>query len=163
MTDNIPEFVARYAPAVDEWRIRFAWNGEHADNFVDRNEAFRGRVIEVVLANLSTAPIELVRDLFHAETLWAKEAWCIRYAWVHPLACELVHRGGLRYVEDYLAGKHRGMDSSCSATVPHTPELGQAFLAEVERRLASDPDADRRRLLEAGRRIFQFGIDRPRA
>src|SRR5207237_305391 len=84
------------------------------------------------------APIELVRDLFDAETAWAKEAWCVNSEAVRTLAEELLTRGGPAFVEDFLAGKlGRGMDAHCASYFDCPRELAERLLAEVERRLVA--------------------------
>lgn len=152
----VREFVAVYTPAVGGKQIAFAWNGQHAETFADSNYEFRRRVVEVVLLDPSAAPIELVRDLYDAETRWAAEAWCVYAEAVRALAEELLTRGGPDFVEDYLAGKiGRGMDASCSAYFDCPRELTVRLLAEVEHRLAAGATGDRKRLLEAGRDTFR--------
>lgn len=154
------DFVANYHPARDRARIAFAWNGRHADGFRDANQEVRGRVIRAALEDVGRVPIELVRDLYDAETAWAKEAWCVNHRAVSTFARELLTRGGPAFVEDYLAGKvGRGMDASMSAYFECPPQLAQQLLAEVEARLAAGAEGDRLRLLEAGRDIFRPWVE----
>lgn len=152
---TVAEFVTFYTPSLDRPRICFAWNGAHAERFRDANEEFRRAVIKHALADLGAAPIELVRDLFDAETAHAWEAWGVWFAAVHALARELLTRGGVEFVEDYLAGKFRGMDASCAAYFDCPRELTARLLAEVERRLGESPGERRKRLLETGRDLFR--------
>jgi hypothetical protein len=156
----IDEFCSRYTSARDRARISFAWNGKHADQFEDANFRFRQRVLKVVLADLHRAPIELVRELYDAETAWAKEAWGVNLQAVRALAEELLTRGGTEFVEDFLAGKFgRGMDASGAAYFQCPRELAERLLAEVERRLAVGAEGDRRKLLEAGRAVFREWVE----
>jgi hypothetical protein len=157
---EVDQFVANYESARDRARLRFAWNGKHADQFRDANYEFRRRVLRPVLANLHAAPIELVRDLYDAETAWAAEAWCVKAEAVRALAEELLTRGGSDFVEDFLAGKFgRGMDAHCAAYFDCPRALAEQLLAEVERRLAAGAEGDRRALLESGREIFREWIE----
>src|SRR4051812_39600382 len=65
--EDARRFAANYTPA-DERSIRFAWNGEHSEEFEDANHDFRQEVLAVALEDLGAFPIELVRDLYRAET-----------------------------------------------------------------------------------------------
>jgi hypothetical protein len=158
------DFVANYDPARDRARVAFAWNGQHADGFRDANEPFRESVLEAALRNLAAAPIALVRDLYDAETAWAKEAWCVNSDAVRELAEELLTRGGTEFVEDFLAGKvGRGMDAFCAAYFACPRQLAAQLLAEVESRLAAGAEGPRRALLGAGRDIFRQWAEDARA
>lgn len=166
LMSDLAEFVEFYTPALDRPRVAFAWNGRHADHFADANENFRRRLLKHVLRDLSAAPIELVRDLFDAETAWAQQAWCVNAEGVRALARELLTRGGPGFVEDFLTGKvGRGMDAFCAAYFECPRGLAEQLLAEVERRLAEGADGSRRGRLEAGRDIFRGWVaeDRPDA
>jgi len=152
-------FVANYSTAECQARIAFAWNRKHAEQFLDANQEFRHPVVEHVLADLHTVTIELVRDLFDAETAFAKEAWGVNGC-VTPLARELLTRGGPEYVEDYLRGKlGRGMDAHCAAYFLCPRLLAEQLLAEVERRLAAGAEGNRKALLESGREIFREWVE----
>lgn len=156
---DLDRFVANYASALDWPRVAFTWNGRHADHFRDANSEFRQRVLRRTLKNLASAPIELVRDLYDAETAWAKEAWCVNAEAVRALAEELLTRGGPDYVEDFLAGKFgRGMDAHCSAYFDCPRELAERLLAEVEHRLV-DAEGERRARLELGRDTFRSWVE----
>jgi hypothetical protein len=154
------DFVAGYETARDRARIAFNWNGEHAEQFRDANYDYRRLVLKVVLTNLASAPIDLVRDLYDAETAWAKEAWCVNSEAVSALARELLTRGGPDYAEDFLTGKvGRGMDASCAAYFDCPRELAERLLARVEHNLALGAEGHRNQLLEAGRDIFRSWIE----
>lgn len=158
MTDP-REFVKQYRTVEDRSRVVFAWNGKHAEGFADANYDFRQLVLEIVLSDLKGAPIELVRDLYDAETALAQEAWGVYAEAVRALAEELLTRGGPAFVEDFLRGKiGRGMDAFCAAYFDCPQELSERLLAEVEQRLAGATDERRKRLLETGREIFQGWI-----
>lgn len=162
--EAVNEFCARYTSAEGRARIAFAWNGKHAEQFLDANQPFRQRVLKTVLASLDRVPIELVRDLYDAETAWASEAWCVNAEAVRALAEELLTRGGPEFVEDFLRGKcGRGMDAHCAAYFECPRELAERLLAEVERRIASGVDTARRALLESGRDIFRAWVESARS
>jgi hypothetical protein len=160
LMSDVSEFVVGYVSARDRARVTFAWNGEHADRFHDTNEAFRERVLERALKDLDTVPLDLVRDLYDAETAWASQAWCVNAEAVSALARELLTRGGPDFVEDFLAGKvGRGMDAHCAAYFDCSRQLADRLLAEVERRLAAGAEGHQRALLEAGRDIFRWWVE----
>jgi len=151
--EDAPKLLIDYTED-DEYYIFFDWNGKHGSAFADSNVAFRRAVLAAVIAEPDRACILLVRDLFRAETQYSREAWSIDLR-VRTLAEMLLIRGGVVYVEDYLEGKAQGFDAWCATShFAHTPELGTKMLAEVERRLASSPDEQRRKLLEMGREAF---------
>lgn len=116
--NDIAAFIARYT-ADDEKRIRFDWNGKHAEEFADRNLEFRAAVRETVLAEVTAGPLKLVRDLFRAETQYSREAWSIAVG-VSALAEDLLRRGGTRYLADFLEGKFQSFGVS----------LGSAFVVD---------------------------------
>src|SRR5215216_2338810 len=107
---DLSAFIASYTSA-DEPRIRFDWNGKHADEVVDRNSEFRAAVRQAVLANPLAAPLELIRDLYRAETQYSREAWGI-VPGVNVLAEQLLRRGGATYLDDFLEGKFQSFDAS---------------------------------------------------
>lgn len=156
---DVAQFVAGYLSSRDRARIAFAWNGKHAEQFDDANYPFRRQVLKRALANPGAVSIDLVCDLYDAETAWAKEAWCVYAEAVRALAEELLTRGGPDYVEDFLAGKiGRGMDAFGAAYFDCPRALAERLLAEVEQRLAG-AEGNRRALLEAGRAVFRGWVE----
>ena len=149
---DLAGFIAGYTSA-DESRIRFDWNGQHAEGFVDRNMVFREHVREAVLAKVSAAPLELVRDLYRAETEFSREAWCIVKN-VSVLAEELLRRGGVVYLDDYLKGKFQSFDANLGSAFNYDLPLAQAMLSEVRARLAALPDSPKARLWQLGEELF---------
>lgn len=149
---DVLTFIERYTPA-DEHRIRFDWNGKHAEEFVDHNMEFRDVVRETVLTNLVTTPIELIRDLFRAETEFSREAWCIADG-VGDLAESLLRRGGVQYLDDYLDGRFQSFDASLGSAFDVDLPLAQTMLAAVRERLQSRPDSPRAELWRAGEELF---------
>ncbi|WP_061937057.1 hypothetical protein [Collimonas pratensis] len=106
---SIQEFVQTYSPQ-SEARIVFAWNGKHAAEFADENMVFRQSVCDYFEANKEAIPLPLIAALYNAETLFAKEAWGVNSV-VSELAQELLERGGINYIDAYIAGAARGMDA----------------------------------------------------
>src|SRR5437870_584093 len=124
---DVEAFVAEYAELQAD-RIRFAWNGQHGDQFADQNYEFRKKVLAVALKAPDAVPLLLIRDLFEAETSFAKEAWCVDLR-VGELARILLTRGGPVFAEDFFRGKYRGQDAYLAAG--SYPELAQPLLAEI--------------------------------
>lgn len=72
---DVPEFVRGYDRS--DWeRLRFAWNGQHAEDFEDANQEFRAAVTRYAIENPGEATAELLADLFQAHSEWSREAWC---------------------------------------------------------------------------------------
>lgn len=150
--EHVAEFIAAYTDP-DEGRIRFDWNGKHAEGFDDRNMDFRELVREAVLADLSSAPLALIRDLFRAETQCSREAWGIVDG-VSDLAESLLRRGGTEYLDDYLEGKFQSFDASLGSAFEYDLPLAQAMLAAVRDRLRSMPDSPKAPLWRSGEELF---------
>jgi hypothetical protein len=89
---ELAEFVRGYGPG-HLGRIRFAWNGKHADEFVDANEDFRASVVEYVRERPGEASAELLADLFKEGASWAREAWCSPHGFEEVAAALLARRG----------------------------------------------------------------------
>lgn len=153
---DVTSFIAAYTSA-DEERIRFDWNGGHADEFVDRNMQFREAVREAVLLDTSNTPIELIRDLFRAETRCSREAWGIVDG-VGDLAAALLTRGRFDYLDDYLEGKFQSFDASLGSAFSYDSALAQALLVEVRRRLRNAPDSPLVDLWTRGESLFTSWI-----
>lgn len=105
----VKEFVRTYTPQA-EAKIAFAWNGKHASELVDSNMQFRQEVCAHFENENDVFSLALVSALFKAETLFAKEAWGVNRV-VSKLAQELLERGGVEYLDVYLAGARCGMDA----------------------------------------------------
>lgn len=151
--DTPQHFIASYTDA-DEYRIAFAWNGKHSEDFQDTNYDFRKAVLEIVLEQPDTAPLTLVRDLFHAETEFSREAWCIDDR-VVTLAEIMLTRGGRASLMAFLQGKSQSFDASmaCGA-ICIDRRLAADLLDEIASRLHTCRDDRERELLELGQRTF---------
>ena len=152
-TSDIPGFIASYRSANDEGRICFAGNGRDAEEFLDRNAAFREQVLDVVLQDISLAPLELVRDLFRAETQCSREAWGIVDG-VGLLAENMLRRGGVPFLNDYLEGKFQSFDAHIGSAFTADLPLATTMLNEVRQRLQHSPAAPQAPLWQAGEELF---------
>lgn len=151
--DELEAFVSNYK-SKDASRICFAWNGKHADLFEDANGLFREGVKQYVLANIELAPLELVRDLFQAETSQSRESWGIGQG-VAIFAERLLRKDPESFLEDYLIGKFQSFDASCGSAFPVDTDLANRLNKIVQQRLSQNLEKDRRKLLEAGNDLIQ--------
>lgn len=151
-SDAVKEFIRAYTPA-DEPRIRFNWNGKHAEEFADPNMKFRDAVREAVLEDVSAVPLDLVRDLFRAETQCSREAWGINHG-IGELAENLLRRGGTNYLDDYLEGKSQSFDAWLGTTFEYDLVLARTMLGEVKERLRIARDSSKASLWERGEKLF---------
>jgi hypothetical protein len=156
--EKIDAYINNYK-TTDEAQIRFEWNGKHASDFDDKNMKFRQSVRLAVLANLDKAPIELIRDLFKAETEFSVEAWSI-VAGVEKLAEAMLRRGGEQYLDDYLIGRSRSFDAHCGSYFPIDIGLAQRLLIALKLRLEAEPDSPKAELWRSGQQAFEDEIDR---
>ncbi len=133
--------VAQFATSYDPKNfnaIAFAWNGKHAEQFADANADFRRKVIDVVLAQPDAVPIELIRDLYTAETEYSREAWAVLPA-VSQLAELLLIRGSNAFLDQYANGMGQGFDAALASRNISLPKsVAASLLAECEARL-EDP------------------------
>lgn len=134
---NIEEFVKSYSED-DELRILFAWNGKHAEHFVDENMSVRKEVLKYFELHPKECPIELVAALYGAETEFAKEAWGVNPV-VSLLAQEMLERGRSKFVAEYLKGWARGMDAHLQSKQIHlSEECIQELIAYAKGRNEND-------------------------
>jgi hypothetical protein len=135
-------------------RLRFAWNGKHSDGFEDSNYEFRNQVREYALAHPQAVPAVLLRDIFTADMEWAKEAWCVSDD-AHELANQMMKAGGPAFIREYLVGHFKSFDTALGTSLGDAePGLLRACLAEMERRLQTNPSSADRALFENGRERF---------
>ena len=150
---ELHEFIAKYRPS-DRAGVDFDWNGRHGGEFRDGNHDFRKEVLDEVLSDLAHAPLELVRDLYLAETAFSAEAWCIDLR-VGRLGEHLLRKGGDRFIEDYLEGKSRSFDASLAASAFQVDSsLAGHLLSVVRERLQNEEDNHRLALLKYGEETF---------
>lgn len=147
------ELIATYSPS-DSKRIRFDWNGRHADEFEDRNRQFRLEVLQLAMADLKGPPALLLRDLFTALTEFSREAWCIDPR-VRELGRELLRRDPERFVFDYVRGLWRSFDSYVGAHVADAdPDILQRCLTAIRDALRQPQTEDETRLLRKSEEMF---------
>ncbi len=106
---EVSDFVKGYS-SIDLERIGFSWNGKHAPDFSDANQAFRFRVVESVCANPGVAPVGLLRDLFVESAKWTREAWGSPPGF-SKLGAELLRPGGEDTLADFVWALGRSFDT----------------------------------------------------
>ena len=157
---DVANFIARYSPT-DEPHIAFDWNQKYAAELQDANLEFRRAVIQEVLVRPEAASVELLRALVDAETALANEAWGTTL-WVHTLAEQMLIRGGIEYVKDFLVFWYRGMDAHLELSrISIPPELNATFEAHCAQQLAVAQTPQDRLLYEQGVRLFAALTTRP--
>lgn len=94
--------------------IEFTWNGKHGENFIDKNYEFRIDLCQTIKDDLSIAPDELIIDLYIELSKSAKETFSV-YNSFHIFANELLKRGGVKYLDYYMEGAEKSMDTLLSS------------------------------------------------
>jgi hypothetical protein len=155
---EVRQFIAAYANA-DERFIRFDWNGRHGKDLADPNLSFRKSVLDAVLADIPLAPMELVRDLYRAETRFSHAARGIDRR-VRHLGEQLLRHGGDRFIEDYIDGMDQSFDAFCGTAFDCDPALGDQLLRFVGRQLQTETDARKLALLHLAEKRFQQWANR---
>ena len=150
---EIEEFIRSYCSS-DQERIKFRWNGKHASEFEDPNQEFRLSVIKYVISHEQEYSGELLRDLFEAETLYSREAWCVIDG-LGTLGLKLLQQGKSQFVMDFLRGKYRCFDTEMvvSANSLSIPLLKEC-VAFLKRR--SVANAGEQALIKAGIEHFKW-------
>lgn len=131
--DEIDAFIRDYSTK-DRDRVVFASNGELGPKLRDANIQHRLAVCDRLRkTGASPASDELIRELYDAETAWAKAAWCVRHDTVSFLASELLTRDGEKNLRHYLeCCMFRGMDAYMSSQcVTLSPEVRSKVVATL--------------------------------
>jgi hypothetical protein len=111
--NEIQTFAKNYTDK-DFDRIKFDWNGKHADHFEDKNIDFRMQLCETIKNDFSYSSDKLILDLYLELSKCAKETWSV-YNSFHLFADELLERGGIKYFDEYLEGASKSMDTNLSS------------------------------------------------
>jgi hypothetical protein len=151
--EETKSFISSYGPDL-RFRICFAWNGKHADDFRDTNDSLRQEIIDAVLAEPDKAGLDLVADLFEAEAQWSKEAWCVRDSF-SILGSILLNRGCTAKLNHFLDWFAVSFDSysECHA-MSLAPAILDPLISEIDRHLTEAIDNRRRKELEMARNLF---------
>jgi hypothetical protein len=150
---EITAFVHAYGPS-DLERIRFNWNGKHADALEDPNMEFRYAVCKHVVKDFTKASDLLIRDLYTELAKCSKQTWSV-YNNFHLFAQELLDRGAAKYLLDYAEGAMQSFDTVlASGRVIVTDEQRGVIGSFIESELLTCSDARKKALLEFARGRF---------
>ncbi|MDF1663108.1 MAG: hypothetical protein P1V97_15140 [Planctomycetota bacterium] len=72
---DIRKFVLDYTQERDHTKIKFAWNGRHAQEFRASNIEFRNQVTSSICEDFREVSLQLIMDLFEETSKCSKEAW----------------------------------------------------------------------------------------
>ncbi|HSR54179.1 MAG TPA: hypothetical protein VLV83_25400 [Acidobacteriota bacterium] len=150
---KLRQFVERYSEH-DATAVRFAWNGKHGDDLKDDNADFRDELLGHFLDHKDSFPVALLRDLYDAETAYAREAWVIDLR-VGKLAQEMLIRDGKSSLDVYAKGLIRSMDTYATAGRIDLPEdLRRTLAEECAARIARASSVAERKSYQAARDVF---------
>ncbi|MCA9319513.1 MAG: hypothetical protein KDB53_02200 [Planctomycetes bacterium] len=134
---NVERLVENFT-GEDAHLLCFAWNGEHGDQFIDKNVELRREVLDHVLNSADAAPIDLLRCVFEAETRYSREAWSVHRD-IHLLGEALLRAGEERVVLEFLRGKSRSFDTHLGCARSRVdPELAHRLAVFCRGVFASD-------------------------
>ena len=145
--DAVESFVSNYSEA-DRSRIAFAWNGEHAQEFVDANQEFRWQVVRACLQSPQDAPPGLLEALFLEDAEWSAQAWGAPHHF-GPLGSVLLEYGRDGTLEAFARGCVRSFDTwgACHGIVISSG-AAESYLASARLALQGTEDSEARRQLE---------------
>ncbi|MGH1437823.1 MAG: hypothetical protein ACRBG0_25520 [Lewinella sp.] len=150
---EIKEFIINYTSS-DFDRIKFDWNGKHGDDLEDPNMDFRINVCECVIKDFSIAPDELILDLYEELSKSSKETWGV-YRNYHLIAQEVLNRGRVKYLVNYLKGATQSFDTIiASGRVKLEEEEKREIIDHVESRRDNDPIGENPKYIELALRRF---------
>ncbi|WP_054027702.1 hypothetical protein [Bacillus sp. FJAT-28004] len=140
--------------------ICFKWNEKHGDGFEDANQEFRRYIMNYIFENDQLyISKELVSDLFLAESLWAKEAWCV-YQKYHLIGEKLLRSGGIQYIDDFLEGAFSSFDTYCSCRMMNLVDYNISNLIyELKNRIKEATDPEQKKRYVNGIELFKLFIE----
>lgn len=151
---EITEFIEHYTPSGHE-RIAFAWNGKHAEEFIDANQSFRWTVVQECLANSERVPLPLLENLFLADADWAVQAWGTPGHFA-PLGGALLVRGGSAALESFSKGFNASFDTFGACHEIQLPEsLLPSLITSVREMREHVTDERQKARLDSTLELFQ--------
>ncbi len=151
---DIIEFIEHYTPSERE-KVAFAWNGKHAEGFIDTNQSFRWAVVKECIANSERVPLALFEDLFLADADWAVQAWGAPEHFA-PLGCALLVRGGSAALESFANGFYASFDTFGACHQIHLPVgLLPSLMTSVREMQEIATDERQKVRLESTLELFQ--------
>lgn len=129
-------------------RIKLVWNEKYGHDFEDENYDFRMQVCELVVSQIGKVNIDLIRDLY-LETAKTSPLTFSVYNKFHLFADELLKRGGIKYLLDYIRGASQSMDTGISsALLTISQEQAKRLLDYFDKLKATTQDIEVQRLLK---------------
>lgn len=134
-------------------KIKFDWNGKHADNFHDNNYEFRMQLCEFLIPQLDHVKLELIRDIYLEISKCANELWAV-YSKYHLFAQQLINRGETNYLIDYLEGATQCFDTMlASGRITLTKIQKENIINFINDKLITETN-------ERQLKLLTFGIER---
>lgn len=147
-------FVASYVDS-DSERVSFAWNGKHADKFIDANQEIRWDVVRYCIENPNDSPLSLLEALLRADAAWAREAWCSPNHF-HDLAQIFLIRGRTAALDAFADSLSASFDTFGAC---HRLQLPSDILSELtsalRQRITASPSEDSGRRLKTALELFE--------
>ena len=148
------DYVANYTES-DSERVAFAWNGKHADEFIDANQAFRWEVVRYCIEHPDDSSSALLDVLLRADAACSREAWCSPNHF-HSLAHVFLVRGreaALDTFADCLSASFDTFGACHQLQLP--PDVLSELTSALRQRIAAAPSDDHHKRLEAALELFE--------
>jgi hypothetical protein len=151
--ESIPEFIAQYTEG-DRPRIAFEWNGKHAGDFVDANQEFRWRVVDVCLDSPETASPRLLEHLFQADAEWSRQAWGSPQHFAQ-LGSTLLARGGELALTSFATSFVASFDTYAAChQISVSPELLARIILSAQEAISIVHNGPHHKAIEAALELF---------
>ena len=148
------DYVASYADS-DSERVAFAWNGKHADEFIDANQEFRWEVVRYCIEHPDDASPPLLETLLRADAAWAREAWGSPHHF-HSLAEVLLLRGRESVLDTFAECFSASFDTfGACHELRLAPDVLSELTSALRLRIAAVPPGDHRNRLESSLELFE--------
>ncbi|MFZ5985867.1 MAG: hypothetical protein ACOYWZ_01920 [Bacillota bacterium] len=153
---EVKSFVSNYISEKDIENIEFKWNGKHAEEFEDFNQDFRFAVAEYIIENNCTdISLELVRDVFIAESEWAKEVWGTSKYFSLISEC-LLGKGDESIAKCFLEGFHKSFDTyACMHSITIEEHLAENYIKIFENLRMNETDEQLIKWLDSGKELME--------
>lgn len=140
---ELKSFANNYSQA-DFDKIKFDWNGKHADEFSDPNYDFRMQLCMEIKDDLDNYSLELIKDLYSEVFACAKETWGIAM-WASKFAEALLEKGGTEVFDIYMKGAIGSMDAGmASGNISLSPARASEIYDYVKKLCSESPENAKR-------------------
>jgi hypothetical protein len=153
---DFQSFVDNYSHARDFEKIKFDWNGLYADKFHDINYHFRTQLCEFLMPQLSSANIELIRDIYLELGKCSAATWSI-HSYFRFYGQELLRRDWRKYLNDYMEGAGNSVDSyPTSGAIEIDKDVALEIAAHLQNEIKTVNSDQLKRRLEGFIKRFQW-------